>query len=329
MPALIDPSGRRIDYLRLSVTDQCNLRCSYCRPSGDGGPLPPAPLLSDHEVVAAVRAAIAAGITKVRVTGGEPLLRPGLPGLLRRLSALPGLADLSLTTNGLLLAGMARDLKGSGLNRVNVSLDTLVPERFREVAGGGHPKAVLEGVAAALAEGLSPVKINVVVMVGVNDSEIPGFVLLARDMPVHVRFIELMPVGEAGASSMRRRVPFDRVRELCGPLESVLAGEEPRGFGPAEYFRSPGAAGTVGFISALSRGFCGRCNRLRLTSQGRLLSCLAGEAGLDLAPLLRAPGRAGELGEAFRKGAAMKPDRHRMEEGGCKPRPAVMCSVGG
>ncbi|MBI5208484.1 MAG: GTP 3',8-cyclase MoaA [Elusimicrobia bacterium] len=329
MPALIDPFGRRIDYLRLSVTDRCNLRCGYCRPAGPapGGESGP-PALSDDEVLAAVRAAVSAGISKVRITGGEPLLRPDLPRLVRRLASLPGLADLSLTTNGLLLAGMARALRAAGLGRVNVSLDTLVPERLREIAGAGHPGTVMTGIRAALAEGLSPVKVNVVVMAGINDSEVPDFVRLTREMPVHVRFIELMPVGEAGASAMGRRVPLDDIRRRCGPLEPLAPGGEPSGFGPAEYVRSPGCLGTIGFISALSRGFCGRCNRLRLTSQGRLVSCLAGEEGLDLAPLLGA-GDKGGLAEAFRRAAEMKPLRHRMAEGACRPREAVMCSMGG
>jgi cyclic pyranopterin phosphate synthase len=325
---LVDPFGRRIDYLRLSVTDRCNLRCLYCMPP-EGIPWAwRTQMLSDAEIQALVRVAAGLGISKVRLTGGEPLVRTGIVNLVRGLSQVPGVRDLSLSTNGMLLGRMAQALKACGLARVNVSLDTLRPERFRQVTRLGELGAVLRGIEQALRWGLEPVKINMVVMRGVNDDEIPDFVALTRSLPVHVRFIELMPIGETGFFSRQHWLPLPEIRVRCGPLEPLPGEDAPRGSGPAVYFRPPGALGTVGFIAALSCNFCARCNRLRLTSTGRLVPCLAGEEGVDLRGPLREGAGADRLEALFRQAVAGKPERHHMHADH-RVRESFMCALGG
>jgi cyclic pyranopterin phosphate synthase len=325
----VDPFGRAIDYLRLSVTDRCNLRCLYCLPSGGIAAARAQDTLTDDELVRLVAVAVGQGVRKVRVTGGEPLVRPGLPALVARLAALSGLEDLSLSTNGLLLPRLARPLRDAGLRRVNVSLDTLRPERFSRITRLGRWEDARDGVEAALEAGFGPVKVNVVVMKGLNDDEIPAFVELARHRPLHVRFIELMPIGETGFFNRDRWLPMDEIRRRCGPLEPVAADDAPRGWGPAEYFRPAGSVGTVGFIGALSCRFCARCNRLRLTSRGRLMPCLASPLGKDLLAPLRAGASDGELARLFRDVVSMKPEHHDMDAALHRVRETFMCAVGG
>ncbi len=326
-----DGFGRTIDYLRLSVTDRCNLRCVYCLPEAAPRFVPGADLLSDDEVVSLARAFAGAGVTKIRVTGGEPLVRPGLPSLLRRLRAQPGIEDLSLSTNGVLLAGLAGELKAAGLDRVNISLDTLDPLRFERIARFGTLESVLAGVEAAVEAGLAPVKLNVVVARGMNDDELGAFAALTQDRPIHVRFIELMPMGETGFFSPERRVPLAEMMAAAGPLEPLARDDSPLGHGPARCYRRPGAAGSVGFISALSRGFCGACNRVRLSSTGTLIPCLDGEDGADLRTPLRAGAGPAELMELIRGAVRVKPESHGMEarasSSGANPR--LMCGIGG
>ncbi len=326
--ALVDPFGRALDYLRVSVTDRCNLRCVYCLPAEGLAAAPSREILSEQEILRLGRVAMSLGVRKFRITGGEPLVRPGIVELLRGLSGL-GPEDLSLSTNGMLLAGLARDLARAGLRRINISLDTLRPERFKRITRHGSLERVLAGIRSALEAGLSPVKINVVVMRGVNADEIPDFVALARERPLHVRFIELMPIGRTGFFGPERWLPLSEIRALCGALEPLAPGEGPRGCGPASYFRPPRALGSVGFIAALSCNFCRRCNRLRLTAGGRLLPCLASEAGVDLRAPLRSGAQDEELAGLFRQAVAMKPERHGMEVREQAPREAFMCALGG
>lgn len=329
MERLIDCFGRSIDYLRVSVTDRCNLRCLYCLPSRGFVGHRSRDLLTDPEIVRVVSVAARLGIGKIRITGGEPLVRPGIVELARDLAAAPGVADLSLSTNGLLLSRMAENLRSAGVSRINVSLDTLRPDRFRSIARRGELRVVLDGIRAALAAGFAPVKTNTVVMKGINSDEIGDFVALTRRWPVHVRFIELMPIGETGFFNPERWLPMPEIKALCGSLSPLAPEASPPGFGPAVYFKAPGALGTVGFIGALSCNFCARCNRLRLTSNGRLLPCLAAESGADLAACLRSGADDGRIAEVFREVVAMKPERHLMEPAAAKVREAFMCALGG
>lgn len=322
---LFDSCGRRVDYLRLSVTARCNLRCEYCLP--EEGYRPPPDQLDDAQVEAMVRAFVRAGVRRVRVTGGEPLARPGVTGLIARLSRVPGVEDLSMSTNGVLLAPLARALKDAGLARVNISLDTLDPARFAAVTRRAEHARVLEGVEAALAAGLSPVKLNAVVVRGVNDDELARFVDLTRERPLHVRFIELMPIGETGYFSRARWVSLAEMRQRCGRLEPVPAGEAPEGGGPARIWRAPGALGTVGFISALSDCFCASCNRARLSAEGKLYPCLTSVDCADLRPALREG--EGALISAIRAALKAKPEGHAMARAEDRVKDSFMCALGG
>ncbi|TPW18867.1 MAG: molybdenum cofactor biosynthesis protein, partial [Elusimicrobia bacterium] len=251
--------------------------------------------------------------------------------LTRRLAQVPGVRDLSMSTNGALLAPLARDLARAGLRRVNISLDTLHPERFKALTRFGDLDAVLEGIDAAAAAGLGPLKLNVVVVRGLNDSEIPDFVALTERRSLHVRFIELMPMGDTGFYSEARRVPLPEMRAAAGRLEAVAEAEKPEGGGPARVYRRPGAAGTVGFISALSCGFCDACNRVRLTAQGTLHPCLDGAEGVDLRGPLRSGLDERGLAGLIEGALSRKPRGHdmasRAEAGGAGSR--FMCQTGG
>jgi len=326
-----DGFGRTIDYLRLSVTDRCNLRCVYCLPERAPRFAPAAGLLSDDEIVELAGAFARLGVSKIRLTGGEPLVRPGLPALVARLARIPGIDDLSLSTNGVLLAGLAVDLKAAGLSRVNVSLDTLDPERFARIARFGSLRDVLSGIEAALDDGLAPVKLNVVVARGMNDDEIGAFAALTDKKPLHVRFIELMPMGDTGFFSQARRIPLAEMTAAAGPLEPAAPEDRPAGHGPARYYRRPGAAGTVGFISALSCGFCDACNRMRLSSTGTLIPCLDGEEGVDLRGPLRAGADARTLEALILDAVRLKPEAHGMVERSstAEAGPRFMCQIGG
>ena len=331
MKALVDPFQRAIDYLRLSVTDRCNLRCVYCLPEAYSAFTPGGEALADDEIVELTRAFAELGFTKLRVTGGEPLVRPGVAGLMRRLAAVRGFSDLALSTNGMLLAPLARELSLAGLRRVNISLDTLDEAKFAAVTRHGRLKDVLEGLEAAVEAGLSPVKLNVVVARGMNEGEVGEFARLTSDRPLHVRFIELMPMGETGFFDPAKVVGFEELFERAGPLEALPRDEWPAGHGPARVWRRPGARGTVGFISALSCNFCGSCNRLRLSARGVLVPCLDGEEGVSLREALRSGGGRTAVKRLIRDVIARKPERHRMLErvrehpGG----PRYMVQIGG
>jgi GTP 3',8-cyclase len=279
---MLDRLGREVNYLRLSLTSRCNLRCNYCLPAGlvQSG----LELLCEDDFVFIVEAAARVGIERVRLTGGEPTLVPYLPALISRIAAIDGIKDIALTTNGVNLAQNARELKEAGLTRVNVSIDSLDPQRYSEITRGGKLEKTLSGIWAALRQGLTPVKINCVVIGGVNDDEISDYVDLTLRHPLSVRFIELMPFGECSDWPQERFVPMERVIASIGALESA----EIDGGGPASIFRVPGAVGTVGFIQGVSRHFCGTCNRLRITSQGKIRPCLFADDELDMIDAIRA-----------------------------------------
>ncbi len=333
MARLTPPSdglGRRIEYLRLSVTDRCNLRCLYCLPAGASfGASEEA--MTDSEIEALVRAFIGLGFSRVRITGGEPLVRDGIVGLVSRLAAIPGLRDLSLSTNGVRLGPMAGDIRRAGLRRLNVSLDTLKPERFQRIARFGTLEGVLAGVSAALSAGLSPVKLNMVAARGMNEDEVSDFARLSAELPVHVRFIELMPMGVSGFFDRCRIVPLAEILERAAPLEPLPRDAWPAGAGPARYWRRPGGRGTVGVISAMTCGFCDSCNRVRLTSRGKLVPCLDGEDGADLLGPLRAGAGPEELRRTILSVLAAKPSAHRFVERAAEAanNPRSMCSIGG
>lgn len=283
-----------VDYLRLAVTDRCNLRCVYCMPP-EGVPFKQHDeILSYEEMAFFVAAAVEVGISKVRLTGGEPLVRRGVADLVRLIANTPGVDDISLTTNGLLLAPMAASLAEAGLSRVNVSLDSLDPARFQALTRGGLVAQTLEGIRAALEQRLHPVKVNAVLMPETLD-ELEAFVALTRDRPIHVRFIEWMPVGGCGPQTAERPVTKAEVLVALRALGELVPVASPGGWGPARYFRFPGHKGTVGFISSVSDHFCNECNRLRLTADGRLKNCLFSNDEVDVRPAVRARDRVATL----------------------------------
>ena len=312
---LTDSHNRRINYLRLSVTDRCNLKCSYCMPSEGLPVFKREELLTRAEIMTLARAAVRLGIRKIRVTGGEPLMRKDIVGLIRELGELPELERLVLTTNGIRLGPIASELKDAGLSGANISIDSLDPDRYREITRGGDLSRCLNGIDAALDAGLHT-KINIVVMAGVNDHEVHDFVEFAMTRPLAVRFIEYMPTrGRDGGPSLT--VPTAKLLERLGEMTKLEPIERPGGLtmaGPARNFRVPGALGTIGVISPISCHFCEDCNRIRITATGLARGCLFHETGLDLKPWLRVGDEVG-LAEAMSRVVADKPVGHQLDEG--------------
>lgn len=325
MTGLSDSFQRPINYLRISVTDRCNLRCIYCMPPDGISPIHRDDVLSFEEIYKVVQVASELGITKVRLTGGEPLVRTGLVNLVAMLRTIDALDDISLTTNGVLLGRYAEDLKKAGLKRVNVSLDTLQPEKFERISRCGQLEAVLDGIAAAHKVGLQPVKINTVVMRDINDDELLDFAHKSQE-GWHVRFIELMPFSQVEMPDSS----FISVAEIQQRL-SVLGKLEPCrpsvGNGPARYFKLPGAKGSIGFISPVSEHFCFNCNRLRLTADGKLRPCLLSDEEIELRPALQQP-TTSALKEMIEKAVTSKPQSHCLAEG-LSPKGRPMTQVGG
>ena len=323
---LIDRHGRRINYLRLSVTDRCDMRCVYCMPAEGIPKLEHCEVLSYEELHRLAAAAVAIGIEKIRVTGGEPLVRKGIVHFLARLATIPGLKQLVLTTNGQLLAGMAAELQHAGVQRLNISLDSLRPEVFARITRCGDLERVLAGIRAAEAVGL-PIKINMVVMRGVNDNELADFAALTLERDCSVRFIEYMPTkNEEGWQSLL--VPGE---EILARLEQdyhftpIIRGELA---GPAREFRIAGARGNIGVITALSGHFCQDCNRIRMTAEGKIRNCLFAAEEFDLRALL-ASGDAAALQAGLRRLVDVKPARHAMNAEEADHAPFVMASIGG
>ena len=324
--ALRDGYGRSIEYLRISVTDKCNFRCLYCMPVAGLQWLPKSEILSYEEIASVVEQLAPLGLRRLRLTGGEPTIRPDLERLVAMLRAIPGVEDISLSTNGVRLAELAPRLRAAGLDRVNISIDSLRPDRIRSISRRNLEFDPVSAAAAAEDAGLSPVKINVVVMRGINDDEVCDLGRLTISRRWHVRFIELMPVGELRDLTWDHVVPSDEVMrrlETVAPLEP--ADGPARGNGPARYFRFPSAAGSVGIITPMTHTYCGSCNRVRLTADGRLRTCLFGTAETDL----RTPLRDGiPLEPFFRAALAEKPKEHhllQMNVGGLR----ALSQVGG
>ncbi|MFC1902692.1 GTP 3',8-cyclase MoaA [Chloroflexota bacterium] len=327
MTGFSDSFQRPINYLRISVTDRCNLRCIYCMPTDGVCLASHDDILSYEEIYTIVQAAAELGIKKIRITGGEPLVRLGLPQLISMLAQIEAIDDISLTTNGVLLARYAAELKSAGLHRVNVSLDTLKPGRFELITRGDKLRDVLEGIEAAGYADLNPVKINIVVMSGINDDEILDFANKTISNGWHIRFIELMPVANGGAESPLF-VPVSEIRqrlEALGGLEPCLPSV---GNGPAKYFRFPDAKGTIGFITPVSEHFCFHCNRLRLTADGKLRPCLLAEDEVDLREPLRNGVSSDGLKQLIEEAVAKKPLQHHLADG-CVPKDRPFSQVGG
>jgi len=324
---MIDAHGRKINYLRLSVTDRCNLRCRYCMPA-DGVPLlPHGEILTYEELFLIARTAVSLGIEKIRVTGGEPLVRKGILDFLSRLAGIPGLRQLVLTTNGLLLEEMAEPLKNTGVQRLNISIDSLVPENFRRITRGGDVSRVLAGIAAAERAGF-PIRLNMVVMRGVNDHEVVDFAALTLGKPYTVRFIEFMPSGGEEGEWRSHGIPGREILEQIAeqfPFDEIGRGELA---GPAKDFRIRGAVGTIGVITPISGHFCGECNRIRVTASGMARGCLFSREEMDLKPLLREDGAQG-LEKALLGIVRFKPDKHRLCSDAPEKRPLRMSRVGG
>ena len=322
----MDQFGRRIEYLRISVTDRCNFRCAYCMPV-EGLPwLPRQDILNYEEITEIVRQLAPLGVSRLRITGGEPTIRPQLSTLIAMLRDLPGIQDIALSTNGVKLPDMAAELKSAGLDRVNMSADSLRPDRIREIARRSITFSPIDAATAAERAGLGPVKISTVVMRGINDDELEDFARLTLEHPWHVRFIELMPVGEMAELTFDRVMPSDEILARLSSIAPLVADAGPaRGNGPAAYYRFAGAPGSVGVITPMSHTYCGDCNRVRLTADGRLRTCLYGEEEVNFRDALRA-GEA--LAPLYAAALATKPREHsllQMKVGGLR----ALSQIGG
>jgi cyclic pyranopterin phosphate synthase len=325
---LMDAFQRPVNYLRVSVTDRCNLRCRYCMTSHTRW-LPKGAILSLEQIERLVRIGVGLGITKVRLTGGEPLCRKGIVGLIDRLSKLDGLQDLTLTTNGTLLAQKAEGLKAAGLRRINISLDTMDAAGFYNITGLNLLDTVWQGITQAAAVGFNPIKINCVVMRGSNEDQVVPLADLTRGQPFHVRFIEYMPIAVDPDAVQSRFVPMAEVQQRLETLGPLVPLPSKNGDGPARRFRFEGAPGEVGFISSMSEHFCSRCNRIRLTADGHLRPCLLADDQVDVMTALRAGAGDAQIAAIFAKALAMKQGEHRLSFGGsCRLR-TQMGSIGG
>lgn len=321
-----DSFFRVIDYMRVSITDRCNIRCVYCMPAEGIRPIVHKEIMTYEEILRVLRGAARLGVRKVRITGGEPLVRKNVQYLIGEAVAIDGIEEITLTTNGLLLSRYAAELAACGLKRVNVSLDSLKEDRYREITRGGRLKDVLSGIEAARKHLLVPVKINMVPIRGINDDEIIDFARMSVEAPCDVRFIELMPFGDRGLHDGKRCVTTDEVKRIVSHLGDLTPVRERRD-GPAKYFRLPGAKGVLGFISSMTHHFCADCNRLRMTADGKIRPCLFSETEIDL----RTPMRRGlpdeEIQRLLRIAVEIKPEGKSIlgRQEGCRP----MSRIGG
>ncbi len=335
IPTIVDTYDRAFTYLRISVTDLCNLRCVYCMPEEGVAWLPREEILRFEEIISVVEAAASCGVHKIRITGGEPLIRKGLSDLIAMIANVQGITDLSMTTNGTLLAEHIEKLKTAGLQRVNISLDTLDPEKFKRIARRGELTDVLDGIAAAESQNLHPVKLNMVVLKGVNDDEIEAFASLTNTHRVQVRFIEVMPVGEVrDCAAISNPGTHTAGTEVRSRIEKRFGGLLPaytngRSSDPARLWKIPGSTGMIGFVDAMSSAFCARCNRLRLTADGKLRSCLLQGGEVDVRSILRSD-QGSKLRQrliaAFRHAAYEKPEFYTLGSGSA---PGAMNRIGG
>ena len=326
---LTDMFARSISYLRISLTDHCNLRCQYCTPQEGQIKLASEELLSYEEILRVVRIAVSLGIEKVRLTGGEPLVRREVLIFIKALAEIPGLTDIRLTTNGVLLAEYAEALHKAGISKLNISLDTLRPERFRQITGVDAFARVWAGISKARELGFSPIKLNVVALKGVNDDEFIDFARLTLTEPLQIRFIEFMPIGASSLWDKGKYISSQEIMERLKPLGPLEPVEAKRMDGPARIYRFAGAAGSVGFISPISHHFCDRCNRLRLTSEGRLRSCLLSDQETDLRKSLRSGATDEEVRGLIVAAILNKPKGHTISSEGGGSCHGQMSRIGG
>jgi len=321
MNKLIDNFGREISYFRVSITDRCNYRCIYCQSEKEFEFIPHQEILRFEEIVEIVQEAVNLGITKVRVTGGEPLVREGIVNFIRQLRKINKLEDISLTTNGFFLPEYAEKLKDAGLNRVNISLDSLQEEKYKKITRGGSLEKALKGIDSALKAGLLPIKINTVLIRGINDNEVEDFVRLTLERPLNIRFIEFMPSGEEVINEFENKfISVQEIKEklikkyLLNPIKISIAN------GPAKYYQIKGGQGTIGFITALSQHFCKTCNRIRLTSEGKLRPCLFSNMEVDIKQAIRKLARSKNEGflrkkiirDKLKEAVRLKPEGHKL-----------------
>ncbi len=305
-----DPFHRKITYLRISITDRCNMRCLYCVSSDSLKPLSHRDVLTYEEILDITRASVDLGITKVRITGGEPLIRRDVLHFIRLLRAIPGLKDVSITTNGTLLKDMAGPLFEAGIHRINISLDTLNPLKFRRITRRDHFQEVWDGISAAKGAGFSPIKLNMVVIKGLNDNEIQQFAALSIQQPYVIRFIEFMPIGETTFWDRQKIMTSDEIRSRLDSLGSLQQVPSSVNDGPAKMYRFENAKGEIGIITPISDNFCGTCNRLRLTADGRIRPCLFSDDEIDIKTPIRKGCTQEEIRKLLKKGIAKKPKRH-------------------
>jgi len=326
---LIDNYHRHISYLRISLTDRCNLRCIYCMPPEGISLLSHREVLTLEEIERIASAAARMGISRIRITGGEPLVRKGVIELAGDLLKLPGIEDVSLTTNGILLTEYAAALRRAGMRRINISLDTLDAEKYKRITRGGDIQRVLDGISAARREGFSPIKINVVAMRGINDDEIEDFARLTIERPVHIRFIEFMPIDVATDWDENSFISSSETREIISRIGTLQPVDRCGKSGPAEMYQLEGAAGQLGFISPLSNHFCDTCNRMRLTADGKLRTCLFSDHEIDLKTFLRSGVSDQALEQTIAEAIKSKPKGHTISEPSFKKCRRNMSAIGG
>lgn len=329
MNKLIDTYNRHINYLRISVTDRCNLRCTYCMPKEGVSLIGHDDILSYEEIIRIARVAAQRGVSKIRITGGEPLVRKGIVDFIAELHEIPGISDLSITTNGILLDSAAPFLRKAGLRRINISLDSLDAEKYKQITRGGDLQSVLAGIHKAREEGFNPIKINVVAMRGVNDNEILAFAKLTLDRPLHIRFIEFMPVGTKNGWDKSIFISSSEMQEQIRQLGELLPSTSHAQNGPAKMFQLDGAEGKLGFITALSSHFCESCNRLRLTADGKLRTCLFSDNEIDLKTPLREGCSNTDLQNIINQAILSKPKQHKFAEPSFKKCFRGMSAIGG
>ncbi|TES88283.1 MAG: GTP 3',8-cyclase MoaA [Desulfobacteraceae bacterium] len=324
----MDRCDRKLNYLRISITDRCNLRCIYCVPYDFIPKLAHKEILSYEEILRIARISVRLGISKVRITGGEPLVRKGVYDFLEQLTKIQGLLDISLTTNGVLLKDNINKIKSAGIKRINISLDTLNRKKFRQITGYDFFNQIWEGIELAKKMGFDPIKINVVPLKGVNDDELLDIAALSIEYPFHIRFIEYMPMG-TNNMEIDRPLLAPEIKKRINQLGKLIPIKKSINDGPAERFKFESARGEIGFIRPISRHFCNTCNRLRLTASGQLRPCLMSDVQIDLKTPLRKECSDGKLAEVFLQAVRQKPSEHNLSIGHPAIVSAQMCAIGG